>query len=63
MNGTYDAAHFNFAFSFNLRCYTQDWITGTKLSEQESLRAQGLDVLQLVVGPGRDCQPRHRCVV
>ena len=30
------------------RVITMDWIDGTKLSEQEALKAQGLDVLQLV---------------
>ena len=35
-----------------------DWIQGTKLSEQEALKAQGLDVLQLV-DTGIQCSLRQ----
>jgi len=34
--------------NLNQRPCSKDWITGTKLSDQEALREQGLDVLQLV---------------
>lgn len=37
---------------------TMDWIQGTKLSEQESLKEQGLDVLQLV-DTGIQCSLRQ----
>ena len=37
---------------------TMDWIQGTKLSDQESLKAQGLDVLQLV-DTGIQCSLRQ----
>ena len=37
---------------------TMDWIQGTKLSEQEALKAQGLDVLQLV-DTGIQCSLRQ----
>jgi len=40
------------------RVITMDWITGTKLSDQEALRAQGLDVLQLV-DTGIQCSLRQ----
>ena len=40
------------------RVITMDWVQGTKLSEQDSLRAQGLDVLQLV-DTGIQCSLRQ----
>lgn len=40
------------------RVICMEWIQGTKLSEQESLRAQGLDVLQLV-DTGIQCSLRQ----
>ena len=40
------------------RVITMEWVQGTKLSEQDSLRAQGLDVLQLV-DTGIQCSLRQ----
>ena len=40
------------------RVITMDWIQGTKLSDQDSLRAQGLDVLKLV-DTGIQCSLRQ----